>query len=174
MGEMLRFNTGKAQLSYLPSSFWRALGDPEDIEYNTDMLQGIAKVLEFGAIKYAKDNWRTSGSWCKCADSGLRHLMWYADGELCDGESNLPHLAHFGCNLAFLIEFQASNSGIDDRYKRPKSHNVFPVDPERSSLAIMFDLMARWLESEDDAYLSQCLQVLNHLYAEESVDVAAQ
>lgn len=167
MVEMLRYNSGKPRLSFFPSSFWDVLMFHRKDDLNEDMIFDIAKVLDFGAAKYTKDNWRTSGSWCKCADSGLRHLLAYIQGEVYDQESGLPHLAHFGCNLVFLIEFQRSGSGVDDRYRRPGNQRTTPWvcegdNPEEDLL----QLYTRWLESENDEYIEAALVILNDFYGE--------
>jgi hypothetical protein len=168
--EMLRYNTGKPQLSYFPSSFWRALLEVTHDDFNVGLIEDIAKVSAFGAKKYSKDNWRTSGSWCRCADSGLRHLLAYMDGDSHDAESGMPHLAHFGWNLMALIEFRAAESGTDDRYKRPDTQKVVEFDEERPVLLLMMDLLSRWLECENEEYLDYCLILLNNMYGEEAKD----
>ncbi|RXV58551.1 hypothetical protein C6W92_16645 [Roseovarius sp. A46] len=60
MTEMLRYNTGKLQLYFFPSSVWRVLmaNGPDDL--SSEMILGIARVLEFGAKTYSKDKWRSS------------------------------------------------------------------------------------------------------------------
>lgn len=169
--EMLRYNSGKPQLSYFPSSFWRAIFSVVEDDLNTSLVFDVARVSEFGAKKYAKDNWRTSGSWCKCADSGLRHLLSYLNGETHDPESGMPHLAHLGWNIMALIEFQDANSGTDDRYKRPADQVVAELDEDQNSLLMILDLLSRWLECENEDYLHACLFHLNNVYGEESDDV---
>jgi len=83
-----KFDDGKAQLSLLP---YGPLGD-------------IAKVLEFGAKKYGRDNWRKGGDINRFIDAALRHIMAYNEGEDLDPESKLPHMAHAGCNILFALE----------------------------------------------------------------------
>jgi hypothetical protein len=64
----------------------------------------IAKVLEFGANKYGRDNWRNCTDNYRYLDATLRHLDAFIDGEDLDSESNLNHLAHAAANLMILIE----------------------------------------------------------------------
>ena len=65
----------------------------------------IAKVLEFGARKYAPDNWRKVEGWrWRYAGAALRHLFAWLGGEARDPESGLLHLAHAGCCVLFLLE----------------------------------------------------------------------
>jgi hypothetical protein len=96
----LRFNKNKLPLSWVPTSLVRA----------------VAGVLKKGAEKYAKDNWRKGMSWTEVSESLERHLLAWRDGEDLDPETELPHLDHMACNIAFLIEFQKRNLGQDDRY----------------------------------------------------------
>lgn len=112
---MLRHNTGKPQLSLVPSQFLLAVGA---VPFFGPMLlvNDVAHVLTFGATKYALNNWRLGGSWLRNLDSAFRHIQWYLGGEIVDPESGLHHLAHLGCNIAFLLTFQDENLGTDDRY----------------------------------------------------------
>ena len=112
-GEMLRLNTGKPRLSFLPTSFVLIIRPLRKVK----LMEDTARVMEFGASKYAKDNWRKSGPWMKVLDSGLRHLdkMMYTL-EINDPESGINHAGHLGCNLSFLTEFIREGDGQDDRY----------------------------------------------------------
>jgi hypothetical protein len=94
-----RFNIGKTQISQVPSS----------------LIIETAKVLEFGAQKYSRDNWKKGMSFLSVYDSLQRHLLAWKDGQDLDEESGLPHLAHASCNLAFLIEFSSTRKEFDDR-----------------------------------------------------------
>jgi hypothetical protein len=77
----------------------------------------IAKVLDFGAKKYSRHNWRTGFPWTRVLAASLRHLWAWAGGQDKDPETGLSHLAHAGCNILFLITFELSQTGTDDRYK---------------------------------------------------------
>jgi hypothetical protein len=85
---------------------------------STTALMEIAKVLEFGKEKYAADNWRKGFMWRRTLDAALRHLLAFNDGEDKDPETGLSHLAHLGCNIMFLLEFEQTHPEMDDRYKR--------------------------------------------------------
>ena len=87
-----RHNAGKPQLSYLLSA-----------PHANDAL---AKVFEFGAQKYARDNWLNGLPKHEVADSLLRHLQAYLDGQLHDPESGMPHVAHIHWNALALAEFE--------------------------------------------------------------------
>ena len=69
-------------------------------------LEEIAKVLTFGAKEYGPDNWkRVEDSVARYEAALLRHITAYKKGEMNDPDSGLPHLAHAGCCLMFLMEF---------------------------------------------------------------------
>lgn len=83
-----------------------------------EAMEQISEVLGYGARKYATHNWRNGMRWSRLYDALLRHLNAWNSGENTDPESGLPHLAHAGCCLVFLIASQKSELGIDDRWRR--------------------------------------------------------
>lgn len=96
-----RHNAGKPPISFV-------LDAPEAIS-------GAAKVLEFGAQKYARHNWKKGLSYSSVIDCMLRHTMAFHNGEDIDPESGLPHVDHILCNAIFLSEFAHTLTGEDDR-----------------------------------------------------------
>lgn len=87
-------------------------------------LDAIAEVFNFGAQKYDDHNWRKGYEWSKSYASTIRHLLAYWDGETFDPESGLPHLAHAGCNIMFLLTFlaeQGEGGQFDDRFVNPSN-----------------------------------------------------
>ena len=69
-----------------------------------EALEGMVRVLEFGAKKYSRNNWQTNGgfSYRRVLTACVRHLFAYMRGEDTDPESGLSHISHAQCNLLFL------------------------------------------------------------------------
>jgi len=66
-------------------------------------LKEIARVLEFGAKKYAPNSWATvPNALERYTDAIYRHLEAWRSGETHDPESGLHHLSHAACNAVFI------------------------------------------------------------------------
>lgn len=81
-------------------------------------LMAVARVWTFGKAKYSAWNWTKGFAWSRPYAAALRHIFAWAAGENKDPETGESHLAHAICCLTMLIEFQETNTGADDRYKR--------------------------------------------------------
>ena len=68
------------------------------------VIEELAKVITFGAEKYAPDNWRECNDLSRYEAAMMRHFQAYRMGEFHDEETGFPHLAHAMTNLAFLLE----------------------------------------------------------------------
>lgn len=69
--------------------------------------QEVAKVLTFGAQKYAPDNWRyVDESFSRYLSAARRHINMVQLGESHDPETGLHHYAHAICCLMFLLEIE--------------------------------------------------------------------
>lgn len=66
----------------------------------------VARVLEFGADKYGRNNWRKCEDKMRYIDAAMRHIDAYIDGEGLDPESGYNHLAHAICSLMFILEVE--------------------------------------------------------------------
>jgi hypothetical protein len=97
----MRFNSGKAQYSLI----------------DLHALEQCARVLEFGAKKYARNNWKKGLPLTQILDSMLRHIAALSSGEFIDPESGLPHIGHIQCNALFL---GGANNVIDIEEKQPE------------------------------------------------------
>lgn len=80
-------------------------------------LEEIARVMGFGAKKYAAHNWRKGLEMSRLLDAALRHINAYNDGEDKDPESGLSHLAHAGCCVMFALRMEKDRPDLDDRFK---------------------------------------------------------
>lgn len=80
-------------------------------------LEGIGKVLTFGAKKYAAHNWRGGISYSRLLGALLRHTLAILRGEDNDPESGLPHVDHLGCCWMFLSNMMKTRPDMDDRWK---------------------------------------------------------
>lgn len=84
----LKFDTGKPDYTLLP---WNAVED-------------VVRVLDFGAKKYARDNWKhVADHKNRYLAAAFRHLAAYTQGQETDPETGLSHLAHASCCILFLM-----------------------------------------------------------------------
>ena len=86
--QALRYNENKVQLSHILEADYA--------------IEGVCEVLEFGAKKYDRSNYKKGFPKEQLIDSLLRHLTKYINGEELDSESNLHHLNHVLANSIFL------------------------------------------------------------------------
>lgn len=77
----------------------------------------IGQVLDFGKNKYSPNNWRKGISWVRVSSAALRHFFSWLGGENIDKETGYSHLAHLGCCVMFLLEYEDTHPEFDDRYK---------------------------------------------------------
>ena len=80
-------------------------------------IEGIGKVLAFGAQKYEAHNWRKGIKISRLLGGALRHLLSLLRGEDTDPESGLPHVHHLGCCVMFLSWMLVHRPDLDDRFK---------------------------------------------------------
>lgn len=167
MTEMLRYNEGKRRVSIFPPCLMQYFLTMEFIPIV--FIEEVTKVLEFGAEKYDLHNWKKSGSWHRCADSAVRHILKHASGEKIDPESGLSHLAHLGCNLAFLYEFVVYQTGVDDRWKGYPT-TAFIQEEDTDLLTDSFIRFLAWVDGGDHQFLYDAIHNLA-LYMQEPADV---
>jgi len=121
-------------------------------------LEGLARVLAFGAEKYSPDNWRAGLDWRRVIGSMERHLAAIKRGEDIDPESRLPHVDHVGCNWMFLSNFMKlpAYQPHDDRWKPTASS---APEPERETRdAIVLPAGAReWLANGERSVASETI-----------------
>ena len=66
----------------------------------------ITDVLSLGAEKYSANNWCRGTEWGRYFAALCRHVFAWWQGEDLDPETGKSHLAHAGCCLIFLMEYQ--------------------------------------------------------------------
>lgn len=67
--------------------------------------QEVVAVLTYGAMKYDEHNWRkVSPLNARYYSAARRHMQAFLNGERCDPESGLHHLAHAACCVLFMLE----------------------------------------------------------------------
>ena len=93
----VKHDTGKRRFSLLPMG----------------VVGLVVDVLEFGARKYAINNWQqVSDPQTRYYDAAMRHLDAWHQGEGPDPESGLPHLAHALCCIMFLAWFDMQKERV--------------------------------------------------------------
>jgi hypothetical protein len=95
----VKFDSGKPRYDLIP---------PE-------VEEAIAQILTFGAAKYGDRNWELGMKWGRPYAAMRRHMGAWWSGENKDPETDMSHLWHAACCIAFLIAFEARGAGIDDR-----------------------------------------------------------
>ena len=139
-----RFNNGKLQ--------WGLVDFPS--------LEDMVRVLEFGAKKYAPNNWKKGFPTVELSESLMRHLFAYLGGEDNDPESGLPHVGHIMCNAMFLSYMMRNKPEFDNRNRenedslinknelielfvkeKVENNNQVDLDAYYSGLSNMFDYL---------------------------------
>ena len=86
-----KFDTGKPDYTLLP---W-------------DSVEQVVRVLDYGAKKYARDNWRyVDDASTRYMAAAMRHLSAYMQGQEFDPETGINHLAHACCSLLFVLSLE--------------------------------------------------------------------
>jgi hypothetical protein len=78
-------------------------------------FEQMVRVLEFGAKKYSRDNWKKGFTYSSVCDSLLRHLIAFMSGEDFDQESGLSHIGHIQANAMFL-GYMRRNPRLDEKF----------------------------------------------------------
>jgi len=80
--------------------------DKADMTYlNYQIMISYCKVLEHGAKKYGRDNYKKVDDYERRYLAALvRHALQRISGEVIDKDSGLPHMAHAMANCGFILE----------------------------------------------------------------------
>lgn len=100
-GTGARYNDGKPDFSLIPLA----------------LLEGEARVWEYGAKKYSRNNWMRGMQWSVPLACILRHLAKWQAGEDLDQETGESHLDHISCNVRMLSLYAKTYPEGDDRPK---------------------------------------------------------
>lgn len=82
---------------------------------DVESIEGLIRVLEFGAKKYSPNNWQKGLTYTSIYDSLMRHMTAIMKGEDIDPKSGLPHIDHVGCNWMFLSWMMRNRKDMDNR-----------------------------------------------------------
>lgn len=84
-------------------------------------LEAMATILKSGAEKYGDRNWERGMRWGRVFGAAMRHMWAWWRRDASDPETGKSHLWHALCCLMFLVHYEYTNTGSDDR---PKENNV--------------------------------------------------
>ena len=83
-----------------------------------DALEEVARVLQFGANKYAERGWEAGISYSRVFGAILRHTFAWWRGEDNDPETGRHHLAHATAECLFVLAYALrKRTDLDDRNK---------------------------------------------------------
>jgi len=105
--ETLKFDNGKPCISDLPQL----------------SLMSVAKVFNYGAIKYSKFNYSHGMEWLRYYDAAQRHMYAWMTCEDID-ESKHHHLDHAIASLMMLRENIHLDKGVDNRNPIYKTYDA--------------------------------------------------
>lgn len=78
-------------------------------------IAGASRVLQHGASKYGKKNWRIDHIKASTYQGAfMRHLSAYYDGELVDPDSGESHLSHIMANCLVMLDAESRGTLIND------------------------------------------------------------
>lgn len=119
LAEGVKYDQDKPGLQYL-STIW---------------INGVGKVLSFGARKYADHNWRKGIKLSRLLRAALGHTLAFMGGEDNDPETGLSHLYHASCCLMFAAETYELKPEFDDRYKHNEKALTHSQDSKENQMA---------------------------------------
>jgi hypothetical protein len=110
---------------------------PQGVKYDQNKIQmellplrelrEVARVLTYGAKKYAPDNWKkVPNAKERYTGALLRHLTEYREGNTFDHETGdcSRHIAQVACNALFLLYFELQDEITKAREMPPPSENI--------------------------------------------------
>lgn len=82
----------------------------------------VARVMTYGANKYAAFNWMEGFDWTVLIDAAERHIAQWKAGQDIDAESGHSHLGHAMCCLMMLFDVTKLYPNRDDRSQQYKKY----------------------------------------------------
>jgi hypothetical protein len=106
----------------------QSMDDPKKLPLSLvppELVEQAARVMAFGARKYARGQWMRGMGFSSPTDALKRHIQAWERGEDVDADSGLPHLAHAAACISFLLHFTegpraAEYARFDDRLFVPR------------------------------------------------------
>src|SRR5574343_795445 len=95
---------------------------------DTASIEGLIRVLMFGAKKYSAHNWRKGFDWTRLTDACQRHIAAILKGEDLDPETGELHAYHLLCEAMFLAAHMREGLGTDNRLKVQRSEAAPSTD----------------------------------------------
>jgi len=140
-------------------------------------INKVIEVLEFGAKKYAVDNWKTVvDAESRYLNAMLRHVMAVSNGEVIDEDSGLQHMAHAVCCGLFHLWFTGQGESVTENDKK-LSENIekllnknFNLAPKPTFIRPSFHapecklLIADLIKSEECCYNKHNINKANVVY----------
>jgi hypothetical protein len=139
-------------------------------------LMEVVRVLDFGAQKYTRDNWRNGMLWHRVSAAAQRHiLLQWLPGEDLDPETKVSHLAHALCCVIFLLWYEQNPKlkANDDRFTKyieqtgqdfcdyPHSKWVEGMSWRNGANYVLHELML-W-QTGNSRHQKSCLSRLGHV-----------
>lgn len=78
-------------------------------------VEEMLKVLEFGAVRYAPDNWKKGLNKEEILESTQRHLVELFNNNTIDDDSKLHHMGHIMCNAMFYLFHERNGTFVKER-----------------------------------------------------------
>lgn len=100
-------------------------GKPDPSLIPPEVIEELAKVLSFGAKKYAPRNWEKGINFSRVFASLNRHIWtwWDPTKPSVDPETGLSHLSHAACCIAFLLAYEGRGDQYDSFNDKPLDIN---------------------------------------------------
>lgn len=95
-------------------------------------LEGLVKILTFGANKYAARNWEKGINYSRVFGALMRHLWAWWRGESIDPETGESHLHHAACCIMFLQHYDSDSVKYVEMDDRPSTVTLFEEKKARA------------------------------------------